>query len=162
KRLSAPPWVEVPCELSLSPPRGRPRYGKISSQSGGEGNGEWGLLGATRGTASQYPPCPETHLWDTMSPCTRGTTGESLGTLQVLIQQRLPPSSPPCARGNDLRGMTFPLSDEFFHILGGAGCPCRDDRGTPAQGDFQERADEESKTMKLNRYLMSSALVAAL
>jgi hypothetical protein len=67
KRPSAPPWVEVPCELSPLPRMEHPGYGKISSQSGGEGNGEWGLLGANRGTAPQYLQCPETHLWDTMS-----------------------------------------------------------------------------------------------
>jgi hypothetical protein len=62
KRLSAPPWVEVPSRFAPLPRVEVSRHGKMGSQSGGEGKGSGGRW-ESPWERTQYPPCPEAHLW---------------------------------------------------------------------------------------------------
>ena len=71
KRLSAPPWVEVPSGFAPLPRIEVHGYGKMGCQSGGEGKGSGGRWKST-GDGHQHPPCPEANLWDTLSSVTRG------------------------------------------------------------------------------------------
>src|SRR2546430_15835490 len=63
---------------------------------------------------------------ETCPPPTRGDfRGVTGNPHQVLIQQGLPPSSPPLAKGGRVREQrASPRTHEFFHTFRGAGVSC--------------------------------------
>jgi hypothetical protein len=72
KRLSAPPWVKVPSEFTPLPRLEVPGYGKMGSQSGGEGKGSGGSLGTARRMDPGIPRVRRPNLWDTISSVEEG------------------------------------------------------------------------------------------